>query len=197
MDLSFDGADTIIADFGDKPSLVTKAMVRALNRSINSGRTVMVREIARDTGLKSKDVNTAMRLREATTATPEATLGASLKKIPLIDFAARQTGRGVSYNLGGRRTITGAFIATMPSGHRGVFARTPGKFMRYQKATWHVKRQAIHEKFGPSLGHVFVKYRPAGIARVQEVFAANLAHEMDFANADKYAGARSAVGLDV
>ena len=97
MELTIEGTDTIIADFGDKP-----AMVRALNRSISSGRTVMVREIARDTGLKSKDVRDAMRLQEATLNRPEASLGAGLKRIPLVDFQARGPepsrgrGRGVS-----------------------------------------------------------------------------------------------------
>ena len=94
----------------------------------------------------------------------------SVKRIPLFDFGARQTKRGVSYNLGGRKTLAGAFIATMPTGHEGVFMRKGAN------------RLPIQERFGPSLGHVFAKYRPLGVARVQEVFASNFDHEMAFAS---------------
>jgi hypothetical protein len=71
-------------------------------------------------------------------------------RIPLIDFAARGPepsrgrGRGVSYRLpGGRSRDPHAFIATMPSGHRGVFKRT-GK-----------ERNPIIQSHGPSLVNVF------------------------------------------
>lgn len=178
MDLTIEGADTIIADFGEYPMRVNRAMVRALNRSIASGRTVMVRKIARNTGLRSKDVRDAMRMDEASLSRPEARLGTGIKRIPLLDFQARQTARGVSYNLGrGRQTLAGAFIATMKSGHNGVF-------MRMTK-----KRLPIRELLGPSLGHVFAKYRPLGIARVQEVFEQNLDHELDFAKSQAGADA--------
>jgi len=184
MDLSFEGVDTIVADFGAKPTQVTKAMVRALNRSIKSGQTVMVREMARDTGLKSKDVRGAMRLQEASASKPEASLGASLRRLPLITFGARGPepsfgrGRGVSYKLpGGRGRVATGFIATMRSGHRGVYVRNT-------KA-----RLTIRELFGPSLGRVFARFRPAGVARVREVFASNFAHEMDFATSQGGASA--------
>src|SRR6185295_6722251 len=115
------------------PDRVTRATVRALNRGIASARTLMVREIARDTGLKSADVRNALPMREATANNLTATLAASLKRIPLIKFNARGPepsrgkGRGVTYRLtGSRGRHPNAFIATMGSGHRGVFARIAG-----------------------------------------------------------------------
>lgn len=186
IDVSISGADEIIVDFKDRPQAVSKALVRALNRSIASGRTVVVRELARDTGLLSKDVRDALSMTEASLNKPEASLGATLKKIPLIKFKARGPepsrgkGTGVRYRMGGSRGhLPSAFIATMKSGHRGVFERTPGKFMKNPTGkAW--KRQAIHEKFGPSLGHVFKKYRQAGIDRVFEAFQKNFDHELSF-----------------
>jgi hypothetical protein len=169
------GSDAIAIDLRDYPAKVTRATVRALNRAIASGRTVMVREIARDTGLRSKDVRDAMVMREASAARPEARLAARLKRIPLIDFRARGPepsrgrGKGVTYRLsGGRGRIESAFIATMKSGHRGVFRRK-GK-----------ERLGIIELYGPSLGQVFRKYRAQGMARAQEMFEKNFDHELGF-----------------
>ena len=96
-----------------------------------------------------------------------AQLAASLKRIPLIRWNARQVGRGVSYRLkGGRGRHPNAFIAAMRSGHRGVFVRGTTRGL------------PIKELFGPSLGHVFQKYRPEGEARVEEVFRTTLDHEL-------------------
>jgi hypothetical protein len=84
----------------------------------------------------------------------------------------------VSYRLrGSRGRIPSAFIATMASGHTGVFARKTKK------------RLPIQELFGPSLGRVFAKYRPQGVARVLETFQKNFDHELAFA---KSQGAPSA-----
>lgn len=161
------------------PDRAARAVVRALNRAIKSGRTVMVREIARDTGLKSSTVREAIPIRPATLGQPSATMSASLKRIPLIEFKAkgpepsRGKGRGVSYNLpSGAGRNPNAFLATMGTGHRGVFKRLT-------KA-----RLPIIELFGPSLGHVFMKYRALGEARAQEAFVTNFDHEFVFSGTE-------------
>ena len=195
FDLEMAGDKALIADFGEAPQAVTRAMVRALNRSIASGRTVMVRGIAGDIGLRSKDVREALRPREATLSRPEASLAASLKRIPLIEFRARGAepsrgkGRGVTYRIGGAsKRLEHAFIATMSSGHRGVFMRThallPGQSgprfsSRKSKGAWS-PNLPIKEKHGPSLGRVFAKHRPAGLARVREQFLKVFGHELRF-----------------
>jgi hypothetical protein len=164
--------DAALAEF---PRKASRVMVRALNRAATSGRLVLVQNIAADTGLKSATVRAALTLRDATPARPEARIAASLKRIPLIDFNAkgpepsRGRGRGVSYKLrGGGGRLPHAFIATMASGHRGVF-------MRSRSA-----RLPIGEKFGPSLGHVLGKYRPAAITRARESFLTTFRHDMGF-----------------
>ncbi len=183
LDIDLVGDKEMAAAFAEYPKRATRAMVRALNRAIVGGRTLMVKEIARDTGLKSGDVRKALTMREATASRPEARLAASLKRIPLIAFNARGPepsrgqGRGVSYRLrGSKGRIPSAFIATMASGHKGVFARVPGKG-RHGPAPMR-SQLPIRELFGPSLGHVFGKYRPAGIARARAAFESNFAHEM-------------------
>lgn len=181
ISLSIEGGEALVADMTAANGRIGVALVRALNRGIRSARPVMVREIARDIGLRAKDVRDAMPMRDATKNRPEATLGAGLKRIPLIDFRAtgpepsRGRGRGVSYRLqGGRSRIPSAFIATMQSGHRGVFSRG-------NKRQSTSGRLPISELFGPSLGHVFAKYRALALARAQEVFMTNFDHEFTFA----------------
>jgi len=178
--------DVVMAALQAMPSKVAKAAVRAMNRAITSSRTAMTREIARDTGLRSTAVRNAIPVRQATAAQPEAKISTSLRRIPLEKFRARGPepsrgkGRGVSYRLpggsGGR--LPHAFLATMQSGHRGVFKRSTEKFMRDQRPGWKQKRPAIIELFGPSLGHVFEKHRPLGIQRLVEAFHTNFDHEL-------------------
>lgn len=52
-------------------------------------------------------------------------LNVSGEQVPLIAYPHRQTKRGVSVevNTGKRTLVAGAFIATMSSGHQGVFKR--------------------------------------------------------------------------
>lgn len=179
VSIHLEGLDLIEADFREMPRLTERAMVRALNRAMNSARTVMVRAIVKDTGLRHSDVRDALKLVSARPGNPMAQLSASLTRLPLIRFGARGPepsrgkGRGVSYAFGGRRvTLPHAFIATMRSGHRGVFAR--------RRTT----RLPINELKGPSLGKVFAKYRREGQARALEVFEKTFDHEMKFRTQD-------------
>jgi hypothetical protein len=172
--VSLDGANQILEALDGLKTGAPRAIVRSLNRAIGSAQTAEVKAIATNTGLKAKDVRSYLRLEKATLNRPVATLSASLKRIPRIDFNARGPepsrgkGRGVSYagEGGGRVTVADAFIATMASGHRGVFKRK-GR-----------SRLPIQELMGPSIGHVFVKYRPEAVARAREIFLSNFEHEI-------------------
>jgi hypothetical protein len=176
------GADVLDIDLAGQPPKVNRAFVRAANRSIKSGRTVMVRLIAGDTGLKQKDVREAIRLQEASAARPEARMDARAKRIALIKFGAkgpmpsRGRGKGVSYKLNGSRgRIENAFLARTRRQDDGSGGDHLGVFVRAGR-----KRLPIKEKFGPSIGQVFSKYRAQGVARTLEVFDKNFDHEMDF-----------------
>lgn len=172
--VSLDGANQILDALDGLKTGAPRAIVRALNRAIGSANTVEVKAIAENTGLKAKDVRSRIRVEKASFNRPVASLSASLKRIPRIEFNARGPrpsrgkGRGVSFagEGGGRITVADAFIATMASGHEGVFRRA-GK-----------SRLPIQELMGPSIGHVFIKYRPEAIARAEEIFLSNFDHEM-------------------
>jgi hypothetical protein len=157
------------------PKRAERASVRALNRAAKSAKTVMARAIAKDLGIKVGAVNKRISISKASIARFFVKIGASLRRIPLTEFGARGPvpsrgrGRGVSYRLpGGRGRLPHGFIATMPSGHKGVYTR---------KTT---RRLPITEHHGPSIGHVFAKHSKIGLARAQEQFAKNLKHELRF-----------------
>lgn len=151
------------------------AVTRALNRSADSGKTAMTRAIAADTGLAARAVRDQLIVARANAGNQVATITVRGKRIPLIDFKARGLeptrgkGRGVSYRLPtGRGRAERAFIATMSTGHRGVFMRT-GR-----------SRLPIRELFGPSLPHVFAKYQKVGRDRAYEQLFKNLRSELRF-----------------
>jgi len=151
-------------------------MARALNRAILSGQTAMVKTIGADTGIAAKNIKREIRIDKAQRTRPVAAIEIVGRRIPLIAFSARGPepsrgrGRGVSYRLlGGRGRISNAFIATMPSGHRGVFRRKTKR------------RLAIFELHGPSIPHVFEKHFPVFRAAAEESLLKNLASEISFA----------------
>lgn len=153
-------------------------IVRALNRAGVSTQTAMVREVARDMGIKQADVKKAMRVTNAREGHFEATVSATGARMPLIAFGAkgpepsRGKGRGVTARMqGARKRYPHAFIARMRSGHRGVFQRTsiPGG-----------PRLPIRELFGPSIPLVFNRFARLGLERGEESLIKNLQHEFRF-----------------
>jgi hypothetical protein len=171
------------------------AQMRALNRSIASANVAMVRVIAADLGVKQGAVKDRIRVQEAKPDRLVARLYANAKRIPLIEFGAkgpepsRGRGAGVSAKLGGARgRIPDAFIATMKSGHRGVFKRVSDKGGRRGPRPNH-SQLPIRELFGPSIWKVFVANQQVGIDRGREQLIKNLQSEFRFVLAARDAAA--------
>lgn len=160
-------------------------MARALNRAVVSGRTAMTRAIVADTGLQSRYVSREIRIDRAQRTKPVAAVEVAGARIPLIAFQARGPepsrgrGRGVSYRLpSGRGRVSDAFIATMRSGHRGVFKRRPGA--RRRGPAPERSQLPITELHGPSLPHVFEKQFHVFRAAAEDSLMKNLASEIAF-----------------
>lgn len=152
-----------------------QAAARALNKSLTTARAVMARNVSGDVGLKVGVVKDKIRTEAATKDSLVARLTISGARIPLIDFNARGPvpsrgrGRGVTTRMrGGKGRYPHAFIATMSSGHTGVFQRVRRS------------RLPITELHGPSLPFVFAKHIPAGLAAGHTALAKNLASELNF-----------------
>lgn len=125
-----------------RQAVIDKALPRALNRTATSVRAEAVRIIRRGRQVKAKTVREAIAIRRATRALLVAEVIVSGRPIPLRDYAARQTGRGVTVNVTGRRKlIPGAFQVQKIGSH--VFVRE-GK-----------KRLPIRKLYGPSLPSTF------------------------------------------
>lgn len=169
----------LIAKLGAiRSALLPGAVARALDRTAVTAKTDAARRISADVGIAVGVVKAAIKVSKASTS---VSLSLPYKRIPLIEFGAkgpepsRGKGHGVSYRLPtGRGRLEHAFISKMPSGHRGVFVRTAGKFMKSKP-----NRQAIGEKFGPSIGRVFEKVLPAVQEKAQEALVKNLSHEIN------------------
>lgn len=111
-------------------SLIDEAHVAACNRTAESVRAEAVRAVReRYPGFKAAAIRSTMVIRRATYSNPVAVVRVRGRRTPLISFNARQTKAGVTVLVRSRKTVKGAFIATMPSGHVGVFKRT-GTFGR-------------------------------------------------------------------
>lgn len=185
MDITITGTPALIEDFDAYPSKAQKVIVRAINRGIVAARTQIVRDIARDSGLKVGDVRAAIRQTTATTGAPVASLGSRLRRLPLIDFNARGPmpsrgrGNGVSYRMGAgnpRTRLPNAFITRVTrAGEDGAHSGHDGVFVRVTK-----QRLPIKQLFGPSLGHVFAKYRAAALARGEEMFLTTLDRDLEY-----------------
>lgn len=159
-----DNMRDVLAGMRSMTSDVTqRATVLALNRSIDRAYTEAARE-ARAAGynMRISDIKALLRRTRASAASQIATLTASGRPVPLIKYGARQTSRGVTVQvLNGRKLIPGAFIATMPSGHTGVYVRDANakhkKVKRAGHTSWHAL--PIRELFGPSVPDMFVNYQ--------------------------------------
>ena len=81
------------------------------------------REISERVALPKRAIRAAVRTKNFST---KASLTVTARPVPLINYQARQGKRGVTIRVsrkGSRVRLRHGFIATMPSGHRGVFER--------------------------------------------------------------------------
>lgn len=149
-----------------------RAAARAINRSITTLNAQASREIAKDVGLPVTQVKKSLRIIRARFESLVGSVEVTGRRIPIIAFAARQTRRGVTYRGrgGGRKVIPGSFIATMRSGHEGVFRRRSKR------------RLPIIELLGPSLPKVAANAAiVATIRRIaDEAMRKNLLAEVKF-----------------
>jgi hypothetical protein len=136
-----------------------KAIPRALNKVATTARAEAAREIKQaGYGLKVGAIKKAIKTIRATKHDLTAIVRASGSPIPLIEYGARQTRKGVTVSvLRGRKLIPGGFIATMPTGHRGVFVHK-GEVNRWvmRNGKRVRSRLPIRELFGPSIPQAFV-----------------------------------------
>lgn len=161
----------------------------ALNRSLGRARQVMKTEakrgVARELNVRQRDITKSIKTK-LYPSRGEAELVISGPRIPLIDFKGTRgsRSRGVSFKVkpsGARQRLRRAFIATMDSGHRGVFERDLGKVKKRRPPKY--AGLAIREKVGTTVVRAVDKptFRYAVIGRGREVFQAELDRQLSLA----------------
>lgn len=140
-----------------------RAIIRSLDRAVDAGRTEATRVVRDELNLKLADAREVISVRKAAGSGHfTASIVIVPKPVPLIDYSAHQTKAGVTVKVkraGGRGLVRSAFIATMKSGHRGVFTRTG-------KTGIVSKRLPIRELFSTSVRQLF--QRESAVKRVTD-----------------------------
>lgn len=128
-----------------EPPRLDKAVALALVDTAKNSITKAASLIAKRTGMKVSVIKGLINYDQVRQGDRQVVIRSSRRPIPLIEFrGARETGAGVRVNVWGRaQIIQGAFIATMPTGHRGVYRRK-GR-----------SRLPIKELWGPTIAGTF------------------------------------------
>jgi len=162
-------ADKIQKMLADAKRAHPKAAAVALNRTAATVRSVAVKSIADDLGIKQKMVRAATQIRKATPGNAlTATIEARGKGIPVIllkpspkKVIRPQPGQGISFQKGKgvRGFIAGAFI-----GRR----RSTGKLAVWKRSG--KRREFLNMQFGPSIPIIFEQIQSALRAVVSDRF---------------------------
>jgi hypothetical protein len=120
-------------DFGEVAAL-------ALNDTAKNAVVEAAQKLRPLLGIPSADIKAAFGIEPATANHLEAALVVGGRPIPLAQFKPHETTTGVSVSIGGKQeAYAHAFLATMRTGHRGVFRRRT------------TRRLPIFEVYGPSV----------------------------------------------
>lgn len=156
------------------------AFANAMNGTIATCFFETTQGLAKDLGLDPKRVGEGMSVVKAGPMHLYAAVSVSSERLPLTLFSPEQTATGVAYRLrGGQGFVPHAFLATMRSGHQGVFRRRslerPER--RGRKGSW----LPIDELRGPSLGRAFIAPRMVDMLHgvVRREFPVKLAREVE------------------
>jgi hypothetical protein len=129
LELTWDSRDLEFWRNRKTEAALLRAASKAGGDALRSLKTAGVKVVRERKRFKAARVNKAMPLfyprgeRDLTSLVWR--MDVSGKPVPLVDLPHSQTKRGVSVavNAGGRKLLRSAFLATMKSGHEGIFRR--------------------------------------------------------------------------
>lgn len=157
------------------PEARAKAIGRGVSKVAKSGGVAATRQIAKEYAVKKTVVakRFAVRMRGKQLAELVAKSRTSKSsRIPVLDFGAKQLKSGVTFRIakgGKRQKLKHAFIATMASGHQGVFQREYGG-------------RTIKEVMGIDLTQMLTGKRvaPEVVRRINEQLPKVMRHELEW-----------------
>lgn len=162
------------------PGGVEKAMNNAINRGLEKARTEASRKVSEVYAIAQKDIRAEgnVSLRKASGSGMAGEISYSGTKIPMFRFNAspRRSGTGAVVSAALMRSnaptiFESAFVATMKSGHTGIFERTTAKRFPIEEkmglavaqmvgnidVTEHVEKEAqetIDKRLEHEIGHI-------------------------------------------
>lgn len=113
--------DQLARQLGATESHVRKASMRALNKTALWLRSKSVKALSEASAVQQKHIRKRFQIVRARVRHLKAYVTANTREIKAAHLGTmRQTGSGVRV---GKHRFDGAFIAKMPSGHRGAYKR--------------------------------------------------------------------------
>lgn len=126
LEVSFDSRDLAALKAGRINPAIVRAVRKAGSTALRDMRAEAVKRIRTRKKLKGAIVRRALVMsRPKAVIAGDWVLRVKSQRVPLTAYPHRVTKRGVSVevNVGKRTLVKGAFVATMKSGHKGVFRR--------------------------------------------------------------------------
>ena len=165
------------------PGAMNKVMPRAINKTASKAKTDVVdgimAAVGSDVNIRRGGITRRMTLSKAHRNKWSAEINVSGKRIPLRFFGSRAGLSGVTYQIhkdASRKQIVadgsfgGGFLATMKSGHKGVYKRSKSERSKTGKPK-------IIELFGPSIPVIYEDVRGLAariVAQTNQKLEANI-----------------------
>jgi Prophage minor tail protein Z (GPZ) len=142
----------------------------ALNDTVKNARVETAQLLRPVMKVPSADIKESLHIEPARPEHLEAAMVAAGKPLKMIEFNPRASRAGVSVQIGGKTEVyRHAFLATMKTGHRGVYERRGAQ------------RLPIRELYGPSVPGMLKRsdVLPNLTAYMESRLLVNLAREID------------------
>jgi hypothetical protein len=156
-----------------------RVFVRALNKTLTGVKTDSSAKVRETLNASKKVVDETLKVQKASFGKMSAAIHSTGRPLPLIGFTGtRQTKKGVSVMIKKgrpRKVIPGTFIATMKTGHKGVFWRD-------KVGTKTVSRLPISERYSSRVPDI-LSNEPVMkdvLSKADERLHKNLMHELDY-----------------
>lgn len=188
-----------------------RVTMRSVNKTLSGVKTDASAAIRAEVTARKAAVDDTFKISKASETKPSAYIASTGKPLALIDYSARQTNKGVSAQVRkdrARKIVRGSFIASMKSGHKGVFWRrwhektssmkmskadrliTRSGFVwsanlgRYISMAWLPKkyRLPIEELYGPRVPDIMSNdpVMKSILTKADERLHKNIVHEIDY-----------------
>lgn len=153
----------ISIEFKQEGKNIDKAVVSALNKTANQGRTFASKEIRKEYTIKAAAAKRGITVSKAEKTRRVSVIKAKGKALSLGQFATRQKNEGAEIEVrrGHKKLLNKMFLTTVSTStggkHKGVFFRQGPKIepSKGKYAGTKIKRQQIFERFTLSVADMF------------------------------------------